>query len=53
LLAEAAALVDPEVVSALLHQGKLVRVSEDVLFLRETYEDIVAQITAHIRRTAT
>jgi len=48
-MAEAAALADAEIVSALMYQDALVRLSEDVLFLRETYDDIVARIVAHIK----
>jgi len=48
-MAEAVALADAELVSALMHQGVLVRLNEDVLFLRETYEEIVRHIVAHIK----
>jgi selenocysteine-specific elongation factor len=48
-MAEATALADAEIVSALMYQGTLVRLSEDVLYLRETYDDIVARIVAHIK----
>ncbi|MGC8781786.1 MAG: SelB C-terminal domain-containing protein, partial [Anaerolineae bacterium] len=48
-MAEAVALADPDLVSALMHQGVLVRLNEDVLFLRETYEEIVRHIVAHIK----
>lgn len=48
-LAEATALSDAEIVSALLYQGILVRLNEDVLFLRETYDEMVGRIIAHIK----
>jgi selenocysteine-specific elongation factor len=38
-----------DVLFALLQQGVLEQVSEDVLFLTETYEDMVRQVLAHIR----
>lgn len=48
-MAESVALVDVETVSALMHQGVLIRLSEDVLFLRETYDEMVARIVAFIK----
>lgn len=48
-MADAVALTDVEIVSALMYQGTVVRLSEDVLFLRETYEEIIARIVAHIK----
>ncbi|MCX7670453.1 MAG: SelB C-terminal domain-containing protein, partial [Anaerolineae bacterium] len=47
--AESVALADAELVSALMHQGVLVRLNEDVLFLRETYDEIVRHIVDHIK----
>ncbi len=47
--AEAAAMADAEIVSALMYQGTLVRLNEDVLFLRETYDDMIGRIIAHIK----
>jgi selenocysteine-specific elongation factor len=47
--AESVALTDAEIVSALMYQGVLVRLSEDVLLLRETYDKMVAGIVAHIQ----
>jgi len=49
-VAEAAAAVGQDVLSALVEQGRLVRVSDDVLFLPETYEDMVSQVVEHIRQ---
>lgn len=46
---EAAALVGEEVLGVLLARGDLVQVSPEVLFLRETYEEMVARIRSHIR----
>ncbi len=46
---EAAAQVGEEVLGVLLARGDLIQVSPEVLFLRETYEEMVARIRAHIR----
>jgi selenocysteine-specific elongation factor len=46
---EAEALVGPDVLAALLDQGTLVKLSESVLFLRETYEDALARILDYVR----
>ena len=48
-MAESVAQTDPETLSALMHQGTLVRLSEDVLLLGETYEEMVGRIVAFIR----
>ncbi len=48
-MAESLAIVDAELLSALMHQGTLVRLSEDVLLLRETYDAMVVGIVAHIK----
>ena len=48
-MAESVAQTDPDVVSALVHQGALVRLSEDVLLLGETYEEMVRRIVAFIK----
>jgi selenocysteine-specific elongation factor len=45
---ESVAAVGEEVLGVLIGQGELVRVSADVLFLPETYEEIVSRIRAHI-----
>ncbi|MBC8264451.1 MAG: selenocysteine-specific translation elongation factor [Anaerolineales bacterium] len=42
-------MVGAEVLSALIQQGKLVQISEDVLFLKETYEEMVKQVIEHIK----
>lgn len=47
---EAAALVGEEVLGVLLAQGDLVQVSPEVLFLRETYGEMVERLRAHIRQ---
>ncbi len=47
---EAAALVGEEVLGVLLARGDLVQVSPEVLFLRTTYEEMVARLRAHIRQ---
>jgi len=48
-MSESSTVTSPDIVSALLHQGILVRLSEDVLFLHDTYDEIVAGIVAFIR----
>jgi selenocysteine-specific elongation factor len=48
--AESTAMTNPEIISALIYQGVLVRPSEDVLFLRETYEEMVSRIVAFIKQ---
>jgi len=47
--AESVAMTSADIVSALVSQGTLVRLSEDVLLLRETFDKMVAQIIAFIR----
>jgi selenocysteine-specific elongation factor len=48
-VAESTAMTNAEIISALLYQGVLIRLSEDVLFLRETYEEMTARIVAFIK----
>ena len=48
-MAESLALTDPEILSALVHQGTLVRLSEDVLLLGETYDEMVKVIVETIK----
>jgi selenocysteine-specific elongation factor len=47
---ESVAAVTEEVLDVLVARGDLERVSADVLFLPETYEEMVARIRAHIER---
>lgn len=47
--AEAEALTEPEVVAALIEQGRLVRLGEGVLFLRETYDEALTRLVAYLR----
>jgi selenocysteine-specific elongation factor len=47
-VAETEAAVGLEALNLLLDEGRLVRVSETVLFLRETYEEMVERVLAHI-----
>jgi len=46
---ECEAAVGPELLSFLVEDGRLVRVSESVIFLRATYDEMVERVTAHIR----
>jgi len=48
-MADSIAMADPEIISALLYQNVLIRLSEDVLFLRETYDEIVNGVVAYIK----
>ena len=41
--------VGSEVLSALLEQGQLIKLSEDVIFLGETYEQMQQQVVAHLQ----
>jgi len=43
-------MVGPEVLNALIEEGRLVKVSEDVIFLAETYEEMVERVIARLRR---
>ena len=49
-VAEAQAMVGPEVLNALIEEGRLVKVSEDVIFLAETYEEMVERVIARLRK---
>jgi len=46
---ECEAAVGPELLSFLVEDGRLVRVSESVIFLRDTYDEMVERVMAHIR----
>jgi selenocysteine-specific elongation factor len=48
-MAESVVQTDPEIISALMHQGTLIRLNEDVLLLGETYEEMVGRIVAFIQ----
>ncbi|MGA9348871.1 MAG: SelB C-terminal domain-containing protein, partial [Anaerolineae bacterium] len=52
-VADSEAVVGIEVLNALIQQRKLVQVSEDVLFLRETYEEMVKRVIEHIKEKGT
>ena len=41
--------VGSEVLSALIEQGHLVKLKEDVIFLTETYEEMRDRVVAHLR----
>jgi selenocysteine-specific elongation factor len=49
-VAESTAMTGSEILSALLYQGVLVRLSEDVLLLGETYEELISRIIAFIKQ---
>ncbi len=48
-VAESEALVGPDVLNALLEQKALIKVSDDVVFLPHTYEEMIARIISHIK----
>jgi selenocysteine-specific elongation factor len=48
--ADCEARVGPDLLAALVEQGCLIKASDDVLFLTETYEQMVRRVTDHIRR---
>jgi selenocysteine-specific elongation factor len=48
-MADSISQADAEIVSALMYQGILIRLSEDVLLLRETYDEMVRRIVGFIR----
>ena len=47
---DAAALVGEDVLAALVEQGRLVQVNEDVLFDADTYAELVRQVEQFIER---
>jgi selenocysteine-specific elongation factor len=47
---ESAAAVGEEVLGVLIARGDLVHVSSEVLFLPQTYEEMVSRVLAHIKR---
>jgi len=49
-VAECEARLGAELLNALIAQGKLVKVSEDVIFLAETYQEMVNRIVAYIKK---
>jgi len=48
-VADSTAMTGSEIISALLYQEVLVRLSEDVLLLKETYEEMTSRIVAFIK----
>jgi selenocysteine-specific elongation factor len=46
---DAEAIVGSEVLSALIEQGRLVRLTDEILFLREKYTDAVAQLVDYLQ----
>lgn len=46
---EAKTVVGAEILAALIEQGRLVKIGDSVLFLRETYEQAIATIVAYVR----
>jgi selenocysteine-specific elongation factor len=50
-MAESVAQADTEIISALMYQGTLIRLSDDVLLLGETYNEMLGRIVDHIKQT--
>jgi selenocysteine-specific elongation factor len=48
-VAECEAAIGPELLAVLVDEGRLMRVSDSVLFLTDTYEEMVARVVAHIQ----
>src|SRR6266705_3436495 len=47
--AEAETVVGSEVLASLIEQGRLVKLGDNVLFLRETYEEALAKLLTYLR----
>jgi len=47
--AEAEAMVGAEMLGALIEQGRLVKLGDGVLFLRETYDEAIAKLITYLR----
>ena len=45
--------VGSEVLSALIEQGRLLKLNDDVIFLTETHEDMQGRVVAHLREHGT
>jgi selenocysteine-specific elongation factor len=50
---EAESLVGPEVLNALIEQGRLVKLGNGVLFLCETYNEVLTLLIAYLRKNGT
>jgi selenocysteine-specific elongation factor len=48
--AEVEAMVDVEVLNALIEQGQLVKLGEGILFLREAYEEALKRLVAYLQK---
>ena len=49
-VADCEVALGPELLKVLLEEATLVRVSDSVIFLRETYEEMVERVVAHIKQ---
>ena len=47
---EAEAIVGAEVLNALIEQGNIIRLGDNILFLRETYQEAIAHIVAFMQK---
>lgn len=50
---ELEALLGPDVLYALMEQGCIIQVREDILFLTETYQQMVGSVISHLRSRGT
>jgi selenocysteine-specific elongation factor len=48
--AEAESLVGPEILNALIEQGRLIKLGDGVLFLNETYNEALTLLLAYLRK---
>jgi selenocysteine-specific elongation factor len=48
--AEAENIVGPEVLASLIEQGRLVKLGDGILFLRETHDEAIARLVAYLRQ---
>ena len=49
IYAEAESIVGPEILGSLIEQGRLVKLGDSVLFLRETHDEAIARLVAYLR----
>ncbi|MBV9712366.1 MAG: selenocysteine-specific translation elongation factor [Ktedonobacteraceae bacterium] len=46
---EAETIASAEIVSALIEQGRLIKIGDGILFLRETYDEAIAKLVEYLR----
>ena len=50
---ECEASIGPETLNTLIEQGKLVKISDDVLYLPETYQEMIERVVSHLKSEGT